>query len=89
MFPVSLHILSSSFDRCLSLAAIISKSSSSDSLLLKVITSTLLNDFEGSERDKLDPADITVKPDVGPDLKDPFDLINPNFYLFCPGTKLS
>ena len=52
-----------------------------------MITSTLLNDFEGSERDKLDPADLPVKPDVGPDLIDPFDLIDPDFDLFCPGAK--
>ena len=75
---------------CLNLAAITSKSSASDSLLLKVITSTLLDDFEGSERDKLDPvADLPVKPDVGPkfDLIDPypeFDLIDPDFDLFGP-----
>ena len=72
------------------LAAITSKSSASDLLLLKVITSTLLDDFEGSERDKLDPvADLPVKPDVGPkfDLIDPypeFDLIYLDFDIFCP-----
>ena len=74
----------------LSLAAMISKSSASDSLLLKVITSTLLEDFKGSEHDEIDPvADLQVKPDVGPkfDLIDPyleFDLIVPDFDLFCP-----
>ena len=52
-----------------------------------MITSTLLIDFEGSERDKLDPADLPVKPDVGPDLIDPFYLIDPDFDLFCPGAK--
>ena len=58
-----------------------------------MITSNILDDFEGSERDERDPvADLPVKPDVGPkfDLMDPypeFDLIDPDFDLFCPGAK--
>ena len=68
----------------------ISKSSASDSLLLKVITSTtLLEVFEGSEHDELDPVaelilQCLLEPDVGPnfDLIEPcpkFDLIDPEF----------
>ena len=45
-------------------------------------------DFEGSEHNNLDPADLPVKPDVGPDLLDPLDLLDPGpgavFDLPCP-----
>ena len=70
------------------------KSSVLDSLLLKVITSTLLEVFEGSEHDELDPvADLPLKPDIVPkfdliELYPEFDLIDPDFDLFdlepCP-----